>query len=336
MRHLDDKMTKQSLVFRGWQISLILLFISIVILGLMMAVGADFDLEQLRVLFSRLGLPLVTSLLLLSIVNFVLRTFRWLWFSHNLRLGVPWQKSTIYYLAGFSMGVTPGRMGELIRLWLLRREHRISYHRALPLLIGDRVNDLLVIIVLAVGAGMMVDSAPMVIVFSALAFVFLTNLLLRYPRYLLLVIDKLYSLTQRWRKMFAAARRTLKSGRVVFSASNATLASVFSIFAWFSECLAFYILLSALDLDITIGTATFIYSFATLLGALSFLPGGLGGFEVTAFILLNAQGIDAGIAAFAISVIRLTTLWFSVAIGSLFLTYVLFNRTSLAKNGKQL
>ena len=81
MRYNDDKTAKQSLIFRGWQISLILLFASIAILGLMMAVGADFDFEQLRTLFARLGLPLVASLLLLSIVNFALRTFRWLWFS---------------------------------------------------------------------------------------------------------------------------------------------------------------------------------------------------------------------------------------------------------------
>ncbi len=334
MRHTNNKTTKQSLIFRGWKISLILLFASIAILGLMMAVGVDFDFEQLRTLFARLGLPLIASLLLLSIVNFALRTFRWLWFSYSLKLGVPWQKSAIYYLAGFSMGVTPGRMGEFIRLWLLRREHGIRYHRALPLLIGDRVNDLLVINMLALGAGMMIDSAPLVIVFAALAFVISTNLMLRYPRYLLSVIDTLYSLSQRWRRIFAAARRTLKTGRVVFSAANATLASTCSIFAWFAECLAFYLLLSALDLNISLEAATFIYSFATLVGALSFLPGGLGGFEVTALILLNARGIDIGTAAFAISVIRLTTLWFSVAIGSFFLTYVLFNKASAANKGK--
>ena len=233
------------------------------------------------------------------------------------------------------MGVTPGRMGEFIRLWLLRREHGIRYHRALPLLIGDRVNDLLIIIVLALGAGMMIDSTSLVIVFAALAFVISTNLMLRYPRYLLSVIDTLYSLSQRWRRIFAAARRTLKTGRVVFSAANATLASTCSIFAWFAECLAFYLLLSALDLNISLEAATFIYSFATLVGALSFLPGGLGGFEVTALILLNARGIDIGTAAFAISVIRLTTLWFSVAIGSFLLTYVLFNKASAANKGKR-
>ena len=50
--------------------------------------------------------------------------------------------------------------------------------------------------------------------------------------------------------------------------------------------------------------------------------------EVTALILLNARGIDMGTAAFAIPIIRLTTLWFSVAVGSFLLTCVLFNKSS--------
>ena len=106
----------------------------------------------------------------------------------------------------------------------------------------------------------------------------------------------------------------------------ALLAGAFSIIAWFAECLAFYLLLTALDTGLPLASVTFVYAFATLVGALSFLPGGLGGFEVVALILLGARGIDLGTAVFATSVIRLTTLWFSVAVGSFLLSYLLFNR----------
>jgi len=120
----------------------------------------------------------------------------------------------------------------------------------------------------------------------------------------------------------------------MFSAANAALASVFSMLAWFAECLAFYLLLSALDAGVSIESATFIYAFATLVGALSFLPGGLGGFEAVAVILLGARGVDIGTAVFATTVIRLTTLWFSVALGSFMLSHVLINiRAEHAKSG---
>lgn len=331
MQRSDDKSTGQSRILRGWQFSLVLLLVSVAILGLMMLASADFDFTRIQALFTRLGLALVSILLLLSCVNFTLRALRWHWFTRRLGLAVPFSGSIVNYLAGFSMGVTPGRMGELIRLWLLRRSHGISYHRALPLLIADRVNDLLVIVVLALCAGMMTDNASVAYIIIALLLMLAANVALRHPRYLLAAIDTLYSLTRRWRRLFAAARRTLRTGREMFSAPNAALASIFSIAAWFAECMAFYILLSALDTGVSIASATFIYTFATLVGAISFLPGGLGGFEATAVILLGARGVDIGTAVFATSVIRLTTLWFSVAIGSFFLSYMLFSKG--ANNG---
>lgn len=306
-----------------------LLFVSIAILGLMILVSSDFDYARLRELFARLGPVLVLSLILLSCVNFTLRTLRWHWFTRRLGFDISVGDSAVYYIAGFSMGVTPGRMGELIRLWMLRRDHGISYHRALPLLIADRVNDLLVIVVLALCAGLMIDAASMAYVVLALLLIIGANLVLRHPRFLLATVDALYAATRRWRRLFAATRRTLRNGREMFSAASASLASAFSIVAWFAECLAFFLLLSALDAGISLETATFVYTFATLLGALSFLPGGLGGFEATAVILLNARGVDFGTAVFATSVIRLTTLWFSVALGSFLLTHVLFNKGAI-------
>ena len=146
-------------ILRSWRIAVALLLVSICILGLMMLAGADFDYSRLKELSNRLELHLLCSLLLLSSVNFIIRGLRWHWFTRRLHLDVPISNSVAYYLAGFSLGVTPGRMGELIRLWLLRRGHRISYHRALPLMIADRINDLLIIVVLALFTGIRVNHA---------------------------------------------------------------------------------------------------------------------------------------------------------------------------------
>ena len=189
MRYGNDNPASQSPILRGWQLSLVLLFVSIAILGLMILVGADFNYAQLLALLHRLGFALVFSLLLLSCLNFTLRTLRWHWFTRRLRLDVSISDSAVYYLAGFSMGVTPGRMGEFIRLWMLRRYNGISYHRALPLLIADRVNDLLVVVVLSLCAGLMIDTSSLVYVVPALLLMIVANTLLRHPRYLLATID---------------------------------------------------------------------------------------------------------------------------------------------------
>lgn len=326
MLYSNKKSSNQTSILKSWKYSLVLLIVSALILGLMILLGSDFDLSQLHSLLTQLEPDLIFSLLLLSCINFTLRALRWHWFSWRLDLDIPLIDSTINYIAGFAMGVTPGRMGELIRLWLLRRDFGISYSRAMPMMIADRINDLLVIIVLSLGSGMLTGAASLNYIVIALLFLISSNTILRHPHFLIVSINALYAVTKKWHRVFAAARRTLRTGRVMFSISNAAFASIFSLIAWFAECLAFYLLLSALGTEISLESAAFIYTFATLVGALSFLPGGLGGFEVTALLLLSASGIEITTAIFATSVIRLTTLWFSVALGSFTLTYVLFNK----------
>ena len=66
--------------------------------------------------------------------------------------------------------------------------------------------------------------------------------------------------------------------------------------------------------------ATFIHSTASVIGAVSFSPGGLGPYEITSLALITVLlGIpeDAAsvIAGAATIIIRFVTLWFSVIVG---------------------
>jgi len=50
-------------------------------------------------------------------------------------------------------------------------------------------------------------------------------------------------------------------------------------------------------------------------GALSFLPGGLGSTEATMVGLLATQGVALPVAVVATGVVRVTTLWFAICLG---------------------
>ena len=79
------------------------------------------------------------------------------------------------------------------------------------------------------------------------------------------------------------------------------------------------LLLQALGTGIGFQAATFIFAFSMLAGAITMLPGGLGGVEGAMLGLLVIAGAPADIALVATIVIRITTLWFAVALG--FLTF---------------
>ena len=96
-------------------------------------------------------------------------------------------------------------------------------------------------------------------------------------------------------------------------------ALILGAIGWASEGVSFFLLLRALDPAIGLGLAAcvFIFVFAMLVGALSFLPGGLGSTEATIIGLLTLQGVTLPTAIVATGIIRITTLWFAVGLGLL-------------------
>ena len=68
----------------------------------------------------------------------------------------------------------------------------------------------------------------------------------------------------------------------------------------------------------TVDPVPFIPAAGTIVGSLSFLPGGLGGTEATIIWLLESLNMTRTTAATAALLIRLFTLWLAVGVGLAF------------------
>ena len=94
-----------------------------------------------------------------------------------------------------------------------------------------------------------------------------------------------------------------------------------AIAAWFGECLTFFIVLLGIGLAPTLLLllqATFIYAAASLFGAVSMLPGGLGATEGgMALLLQQIVGVAREEAVASTLIVRLCTLWLAVLLGGL-------------------
>ena len=69
--------------------------------------------------------------------------------------------------------------------------------------------------------------------------------------------------------------------------------------------------------DIGFFMALAIFTFSTLAGGLTGAPGGVGGAEAAMVALLALEGIPLEVSVPATAIIRITTLWFAIAIGLL-------------------
>jgi uncharacterized protein (TIRG00374 family) len=85
--------------------------------------------------------------------------------------------------------------------------------------------------------------------------------------------------------------------------------------AWAAEGYALYVVLERLGADVGLALAAGIYGISILAGAVSFLPGGLGGTELAMGTMLLLAGVDPATTVAAVIICRLATLWFAVVIG---------------------
>lgn len=263
---------------------------------------------------SRLGLAQIAILLALSLANYGLRGLRWHLFARRLGLETTLAQGMRHFLGGFAMSVTPGRVGELVRLRWIARETGWTMARSAPLVLADRSSDLAAMaLLLGVGVWFASGALPGALPIAALALA--AAILVTRPRLLAAMAVWGYRVTGHFGRAFARARNAALS--LERFAHGPLLVSVLTLGAigWMAEALAFYLLLHWMSADVGFWTAAAIFMLATLAGGLTGAPGGLGGAEAAMIALLALRGVSPDTAVAATAIIRVTTLWFALAIG---------------------
>lgn len=265
----------------------------------------------------QVGPWVMAGLLALSLVNYLLRFLRWGRYLALLDAPVPWRINLDAYFSGFALTTSPGKVGEMLRSVLLK-PHGVPSAASLAAFFAERVSDLLSILVLA-AVGLWAYAPARPIVGLALAAVVVALLLVQRTA-LIAAIDRWAGARpQKWARLVVKLCEVVLHFRRCFSLPAMGMGLALGVVAWFAEGLGFWWLLLALDHPLPLSTAVFIYAFAMLVGALSFLPGGLGGSEAAMVALLSLNGFPEASAVSATLICRLATLWFAVGLGALFL-----------------
>ncbi len=263
---------------------------------------------------ARLHLWQVGALLALSLVNYLLRGLRWHVLARRLGLPMAMAQNFRHYLGGFAMSVTPGRVGELVRMRWIRRETGWAVERTVPLVLMDRAGDLAVmalILTLAVSlaAGGMAGAVPVAGLALAIA------VLATRPRLMHRAVTQSYRMLGRLPRLFARARTATRSLARFGHAPTLALALMLGGAGWLAEGYAFHLLLGFMGAEIGLWKAIAIFVLATLAGGLTGAPGGLGGAEAAMVAALSLEGVPLAVSVPATAVIRLTTLWFAIGLG---------------------
>jgi uncharacterized protein (TIRG00374 family) len=263
------------------------------------------------------GLLGIVIALFMSSLNYGLRFLRWQTYLKVLGHPMPWRPSLNIYLAGFALTTTPGKAGEALRGVLLKR-WGVPYPQSFAAFFSERLSDLFAVVLLTLfGLSLYPQAWPMIVVGVALVAVGLVVLSQR--RLLEHLVRKVPSDGGKVLGLLRHLLQVLVHAQQCHRLRLMLGLTALSVVAWSAEALAFDWILKWMGADIPLTFAVFVYALAMLAGAVSFMPGGLGGAEAVMVGLLVWKGMNSADAVAATVLIRLATLWFAVAIGAVML-----------------
>ncbi|PCJ19223.1 MAG: TIGR00374 family protein [Gammaproteobacteria bacterium] len=290
-------------------------FISLIVcLAIYLAAIVFADWNAIASAMRLLSAELWLWVLVLSLVNYVLRFGRWDIYIRHLQpiAKIPLWTHLKIYLSGFALTTTPGKSGELVRSVYLVN-HGVAYKSSVSAFFVERLVDLFAVLFLALAGGMFYAQYQWItLVLGVCLFVLL--LLLRMDG----VRDQLLNASLRSERLSIALNKIgewLACSSGLLSNRLFLVGASLGVLAWGAEGLGLYLITQELQLNVDPWMAVGIYSIAVLIGALSFVPGGVGGTEAVMSLLLINAGASAPEAIVATLVCRVATLWFAVLVG---------------------
>ncbi|MDP9238957.1 MAG: flippase-like domain-containing protein [Chloroflexota bacterium] len=280
---------------------------------------------------------LMPLILLVTCGNYLLRFFKWEYYLRQIGVvGLKRVDSFLIYFSGLGMTVTPGKIGEWLKSFLLKEVHGTPVTKSAPILLAERLTDALGLLIIA-GTGVIVfghRTWPIVLVITAGSVVMIGVSRHRPSSHALLRVVGRMPVARRFVPHF---EELYDSTYILMNPAGVLLMTLLSVGSWFFEVLAFYLTLIGLGVSggpDTLFKAAFILPIATLAAAVLLTPGGLGVAE-TGITSLSQELLDMGKGAATAGtlIVRIATLWFGVLLG-LAMFAVLTHR--LARQGTNL
>ena len=256
-------------------------------------------------------LPLI---LLLVSVSWIPLIIKWHFLLKNSRINVPLTKSIAIFFSGSAFEVTPGQIGILIKSQLLKTSSNISRTKTVPIVIVEKIYDLIGAILASV-IGIIILGMEFYLIIIAISSLVVIFFFMYHKPASELFFDRITKL-----KFFSKYVENISEfNEVIKKSTNVKVATICILLAltyWFMVSAAAYYTLIAFDVNVLDYLKVLaIYTTSSLLGAISFIPGGIGITEGSIAGLFTLNGIDVSTALILSVMIRVLTLWYTVGVG---------------------
>jgi uncharacterized protein (TIRG00374 family) len=270
----------------------------------------------------------IPAMMGLSFLNYIIRYVKWQYYLHRIGVHISHADSFSIFLAGFTLTVSPGKVGEVIKGYFCRDVDGTPVAKTAPVVVSERLTDPLAMVVIAAFTFLYFFSGgnQILLVVIVGGAVIAGALVLTNKNFYDKILKRMTSFgpLKQFQDSFDIVEDTMVK---TLSPQPLIIGTAISIPGWFMECLELWLLLSFMT-DAGFPTlsaasimllvqATFIHASASAIGAVFIIaPGGLGAYEYYAYTAMTTYFVfDAVIATASVILIRFVTLWFSVIVG---------------------
>jgi len=265
--------------------------------------------------FNWIFIPIPFSL---ALMNYLTRFFKWDYYLKILNVKIKKTDSLSIFASGLVMSVTPGKMGEFLKAYLLKQITGEPISKTAPIIFVERITDFVSLIIIAMAGAYIFDYGRMIVIMTGIFFlvllIILSNKNFALPLITLLEKNKFLA------RYMVSIHNAYESSYLMLKFIPLIYMTFISLIAWLFECFAYYLILLNFGLDAGLMWASFSYAFSTIVGAITMLPGGLGVTEGSLTLLLIKQGASSEIAVASTFIARVVTLWFALVVGIISVT----------------
>jgi uncharacterized protein (TIRG00374 family) len=286
---------------------------------MIMGIYADFDKLSLTISYFQWHYAII--MIILTTIGYFIRYIKWDLFLKKAGVRLKPRDNLFVFFSGLSMIVTPGKFGEIWKGWLIQDISGDELSRTIPVIIMDRVTDVVSLVILSfIGVFYYYkEGLSLLLALSALLIGFYCAIRSKsISSKIIAVLEKRFG---RYAANLHLMHETLDK---TMEPSTFISLSLLNALAWFFECMGLYYVIVGFGQSLDIPLSTFIFSFSSLVGGISMIPGGIGVAEASISGLLMLNNISPEMAIGIALILRLGSFWYGALLG--FAVYMLFRK----------
>jgi glycosyltransferase 2 family protein len=291
----------------------ITVIIAVTIFYILMVVYSDAN--QMIKYLHNIDIGFVSLIILSFLISILIKSVRQSYLLNSISIRLGFVQNVVLYIAGLSMTITPGGMGQMIKSHYLLKHQDQPISKTLPIVIAERYNDILALVSFTILFAAIENLTILMIPIFAIGMVIAIGGVMIRNRNLFQFLQAL--------SMKISIFKGLKNSSAEF---NSTLVSLFenrklffcwllSMAAFFFDAVGIFMCFQSLKLNFDFGFTTAFGFSSIVLGAISFIPAGAGVTEFSFVQLLSHYGVEISEATAVVLLVRLTSMWFLTFLG---------------------